>query len=48
MDEDDGFYNSGLTMNNSVFIIFAIEGNPLLVYVLRVSDYAFSPPNEHL
>ena len=35
-------------MNNIQCIIFAIEGNQLLVDIQRVSDNACSPPNEYL
>jgi len=34
-------------MNNNPCIIFAVEGNRLLVYTQRVLDNACSPPNEY-
>jgi len=35
-------------MNNDPCIIFAVEGNRLLVDIQRVSDNTCSPPNEYL
>jgi len=34
-------------MNNNPCIIFAVEGNRLLVDIQKVSDSACSPPNEY-
>ena len=35
-------------MNNNPCVIFAVEGNRLLVDTWRVSDDTCSPPNEYL
>jgi len=34
-------------MNNNPCIIFALECNPMLEYIWRVSDNTCSPPNEY-
>jgi len=34
-------------MNNNTCIIYAVEGNRLLMYICRVSDNTCSPPNEY-
>jgi len=34
-------------MNNNTCIIFTVEGNQFLIYILRISDNACSPPHNY-
>jgi len=47
VEEDDGQHESEVTINNTLCIIYVVEGNWLLVYIWRVSDYTWSCLNEY-